>query len=88
MTTQTAETAQFEREGKTINIADYYARILEKPLQYPRLPLVQVGSNKSRKKKLFPMEFCILKGDQKAKQLGDDQIAQLIKKAAKSCECP
>ena len=73
-------------ENKKINIADYYNQILGKNLDYPRLPLVQVGSSKSKRMKLFPMEFCLLKGDQKAKQINERQIADLIRFSCKTCE--
>ena len=82
-----ANISMFEAADKTIiSVADYYAKALSKPIQYPKLPLVRVGGKDSKKRKLFPLEYCIMKANQKVKKLSDDQIATLIKSAAKPCK--
>ena len=63
---------------------------LDKKLEWPRAPLIRVGSKEKNGKlpprtKLFPMEFCLLKGAQKVKQMNEDQISRLIKQC-KSCK--
>ena len=73
-------------DESVISVADYYANVLRKPVQYPKLPLVRVGGKNSSKKKLFPFEYCIMKANQKVKKLSDDQIANLIRFAAKPCK--
>ena len=82
-----AAMAIFEAADKTmISVADYYATALNKPVQYPKLPLVRVGAKNSKKKRLFPLEYCIMKANQKVKKLSEEQIANLIKSAAKPCK--
>ena len=77
--------ATFEAADKTvISVADYYATALSKPVQYPRLPLVRVGRKK--KMRLFPLEYCIMKANQKVKKVSEEQIANLIRFAAKPCK--
>ena len=79
--------ATFEAADETvITVADYYAKALDKPIKYKRLPLVRVGGKNSKKRKLFPLEYCIMKANQKVKKLSDEQIATLIKSAAKPCK--
>lgn len=79
-----ANNAKFEAaDGTMISVADYYATALSKPIQYPRLPLVRVGAKKSKKMRLFPLEYCIMKANQKVKKVSEEQIANLIKFAAK-----
>ena len=82
-----ASMSKFEAaNGSVISVADYYKTALNKPVQYPKLPLVRVGAKKSKKKRLFPLEYCIMKANQKVKKLSEDQIANLIKSAAKPCK--
>ena len=73
-------------DGTMISVADYYATALSKPVQYPRLPLVRVGAKKSKKMRLFPLEYCIMKANQKVKKVSEEQIANLIRFAAKPCK--
>ena len=73
-------------DGTTISVADYYATALSKPVKYPRLPLVRVGAKKSKKMRLFPLEYCIMKANQKVKKVSEEQIANLIRFAAKPCK--
>ena len=82
-----AKMATFESaDGKMTSVADYYDKVLSKPVQYPLLPLVRVGAKKSKKMRLFPLEYCIMKANQKVKKLSEEQIANLIKSAAKPCK--
>ena len=82
-----ASMAFFEAADETmISVADYYTKTLNKPVQYPKLPLVRVGAKKSKKKRLFPLEYCIMKANQKVKKLSEEQIANLIRSAAKPCK--
>ena len=83
-----ADTSSFESENGVTTIADYFASALNKPVQYPRAPLVRVGKDdtekarkegKRSKMKLFPMEFCVLNGAQKVKKMSENQIATLIR---------
>ena len=80
---QDPTTATFEKDGTTISIADYFTNHLNEPIMQPRLPCVRVGSEKSGRKKLFPMEKCFLVNDQKVKKLGENDVATIIKKAVK-----
>ena len=87
-------------DGKLVLVADYYQEALGKTVQYTKLPLVRVGKKvrresckdeeeyyrKMKKVQLFPLEFCIMKANQKVKKLSDTQIADLIKDAAKPCK--
>ena len=79
-----ADTMDFEWNGKKTTVADYYANHLNVKLKYPRAPLIRVGSKEKKgvlppKTKLFPMELCLLNGAQKVKQMNEAQISTLIK---------
>ena len=71
--------AKFDKGGQTITVADYFATDLLQPLKGPKLPCVRVGSKNSKRKKLFPMEKCLIVNDQKVKKLEDDDVAKIIK---------
>ncbi|THH11493.1 hypothetical protein EW145_g610 [Phellinidium pouzarii] len=43
------------REGGTMRVADYFKRVTNKPLKYPDLPCVEVGSGA-----LLPLELCVV----------------------------
>lgn len=82
-----ATDATFEAaDGTEISVADYYANALSKPVQYAKLPLVRVGAKKSKKMRLFPLENCVMKANQKVKKVSEEQIANLIRFAAKPCK--
>ena len=81
-----ADTATFEmtRDGDDIkiNVADYFEKELNKTLKYPKLPVIRVGSKKSKKKMFFPMEMCVISEDQKVTKMGEKETSAIIKKAA------
>ena len=82
-----ATEATFKAADNTvISVADYYANALSKPVQYPKLPLVRVGAKRSNKMRLFPLEYCVMKANQKVKKVSEEQIANLIRFAAKPCK--
>ncbi|KAH8113254.1 argonaute-like protein [Phellopilus nigrolimitatus] len=47
------------REGGTMKVADYFKRVTNKPLRFPDLPCVEVGSGA-----LLPLELCVVPAGQ------------------------
>lgn len=43
------------REGGTMRVAAYFQRLMGRPLQFPDLPCVEVGSGA-----LIPIELCVV----------------------------
>ncbi|KAJ7461227.1 argonaute-like protein [Mycena latifolia] len=52
------------RDGRTATIADYFSQVLNRPIEFPGLPSVQVGRPDAGRGALVPMELCTVLPDQ------------------------
>ncbi|KAJ3320836.1 hypothetical protein HDU76_000224, partial [Blyttiomyces sp. JEL0837] len=68
------------KSAKKVTIQQYFKNEFNKQIQYPHLPLIECGSGGQI---LIPMEFCIVKGNQRhIGKLSDVQTSDVIKIAA------
>ncbi|KAF8897601.1 argonaute-like protein [Infundibulicybe gibba] len=68
------------REGGSMNVAEYFRRVQARPLQYPDLICVEVGSGA-----LIPIELCeVPPGQIMRKQVPAEKIREVIEFATKS----
>lgn len=79
-----ANVAKFSmrKDGMETTVADYFQGLGMK-LSHPRLPCVRVGTPKSKKMMLFPMELCKLAPNQVVKGANPSDVSALIKETAK-----
>lgn len=81
-----AENTKFEdQNGVEATVYDYFLKIKNYRIQYPKLPLVWVGP--SNKKLYLPAELCtILPGQVTQKRLNDQQTRVMVKNATTSTD--
>ena len=67
------------REGGSMTVAEYFRRVMNKPLQYPDLPCVEVGSGA-----LIPIELCVVpEGQIMRKQVPPELTKNVLEFATK-----
>ncbi|TRM60484.1 Piwi domain-containing protein [Schizophyllum amplum] len=76
-------TFNMRREGQTtgqnITVAQYFRTVVNRPLQYPNLPCVEVGSGKA----MLPLEICVVPpGQLMRKQVPADATREMVQFSA------
>lgn len=77
-----ADRTMVDIRGETISVADYFLRKYNIRLQYPQLPLVNVGSKRPGKENWLPIELCEVAPGQRCPNINDLDTAEIIRQTS------
>lgn len=77
-----ADQTMVDIRGETISVADYFLRKYSIRLQYPQLPLVNVGSKRPGKENWLPIELCEVAPGQRCSNINELDTAEIIRQTS------
>ncbi|KAL4105443.1 hypothetical protein PRIC1_003507 [Phytophthora ramorum] len=77
-----ADRTMIDIKGAMMSVADYFSRKYHIRLQYPNLPVVNVGSKKAGKENWLPIELCQVAPGQRCPNINDLDTAEIIRQTS------
>ncbi|OWZ16223.1 Argonaute4 [Phytophthora megakarya] len=77
-----ADRTMVDIKGEHMSVAEYFSHKYKVQLQYPNLPLINVGSKKAGRENWLPIELCEVAPGQRCPNINDLDTAEIIRQTS------